>query len=52
MFLEFQKIYDRLEVTLIERGESFYQDRMTQVVKDLEEAGSYLESKSDDVIKL
>ncbi|XP_065058798.1 arginine--tRNA ligase, cytoplasmic-like isoform X2 [Rhopilema esculentum] len=36
---EFQKIYDRLEITLIERGESFYQDRMTQVVKELEEAG-------------
>jgi len=36
---EFQKIYDRLGVTLIERGESFYQDRMTQAVKDLEEAG-------------
>ncbi|XP_055596538.1 probable arginine--tRNA ligase, cytoplasmic [Uranotaenia lowii] len=36
---EFQKVYDRLEVTLIERGESFYQKRMEQVVKELSAAG-------------
>ncbi|ALC49717.1 Aats-arg [Drosophila busckii] len=29
---EFQKIYDRLNVTLKERGESFYQSRMLSVV--------------------
>lgn len=32
---EFQKIYDRLDITLIERGESFYQSRMETVVKEL-----------------
>lgn len=37
--LEFQKIYDRLDIKLIERGESFYQDMMVQTVKALEAAG-------------
>ena len=32
---EFEKIYKRLNVTLIERGESFYQKKMEEVVKDL-----------------
>ena len=32
---EFQKVYDRLDVKLVERGESFYQDRMKEVVSDL-----------------
>lgn len=36
---EFQKIYDRLDVTIIERGESFYQSRMEAIVKELEEKG-------------
>ena len=35
---EFEKIYKRLNVTLTERGESFYQDRMNQVVKILNKA--------------
>ncbi|XP_063927606.1 arginine--tRNA ligase, cytoplasmic [Zophobas morio] len=39
---EFQVIYDRLDIKLIERGESFYQTRMLEVVKELEEGG-YLE---------
>ena len=30
---EFDKVYKRLNVSLIERGESFYQDRMKKVVK-------------------
>ncbi|KAM7350300.1 arginine--tRNA ligase-like protein [Cochliomyia hominivorax] len=33
---EFQKIYDRLDVNLTEKGESFYQSRMVEVVKFLE----------------
>ena len=37
--LEFQVIYDRLGVTIIERGESFYQPIMPAVVKDLEDKG-------------
>uniref|UniRef100_F7EFE0 Arginine--tRNA ligase, cytoplasmic n=1 Tax=Monodelphis domestica TaxID=13616 RepID=F7EFE0_MONDO len=36
---EFQKIYDALDISLIERGESFYQDRMTDIVKEFEEKG-------------
>ncbi|XP_064636774.1 arginine--tRNA ligase, cytoplasmic-like [Lineus longissimus] len=36
---EFQKIYDRLGVTLVERGESFYQDLMVDLIKDLEAQG-------------
>ncbi|XP_038596353.1 arginine--tRNA ligase, cytoplasmic [Tachyglossus aculeatus] len=36
---EFNKIYDALDISIIERGESFYQDRMTDVVKEFEERG-------------
>ena len=39
LFSEFDKIYDRLDVTLIERGESFYHDLMPKVVADLERKG-------------
>ena len=35
---EFDKVYQRLGVTLVERGESFYQDRMKIVVELLEKA--------------
>lgn len=36
---EFQKVYDRLDIKIIDRGESFYQDRMDLVVKDLKDQG-------------
>ncbi|XP_041357238.1 arginine--tRNA ligase, cytoplasmic-like [Gigantopelta aegis] len=36
---EFQKVYDRLSVTLIDRGESFYQELMKDVVKYLDDNG-------------
>ena len=39
IFTEFQKIYDRLDIDLIERGESFYQDMMPGVVQELESNG-------------
>lgn len=39
VFPEFQKIYDSLDITLTERGESFYQDTMPEVVKVLEDKG-------------
>lgn len=32
---DFQKIYDRLDVTVTERGESFYQSRMLEIVEEL-----------------
>ncbi|XP_073507212.1 arginine--tRNA ligase, cytoplasmic isoform X4 [Phyllobates terribilis] len=36
---EFQKIYDFLDIRIIDRGESYYQDKMIQVVKEFEEKG-------------
>ena len=36
---EFQKIYDRLDIRLSERGESFYNPYLQAVVQDLEAAG-------------
>ncbi|KAG7517067.1 arginine-tRNA ligase, cytoplasmic [Solea senegalensis] len=36
---EFQKVYDCLNIHILERGESFYQELMTQVVKEFEERG-------------
>ncbi|XP_015114431.1 arginine--tRNA ligase, cytoplasmic [Diachasma alloeum] len=36
---EFDKLYKRLDVKLIERGESFYQKMMEEIVKDLESRG-------------
>lgn len=36
---EFQKIYDRLNIKIIDRGESFYQSRMDSVVKELKDKG-------------
>lgn len=39
---DFQRIYDRLGVTIIERGESFYQPMMPGVVKDLDDKGKSL----------
>lgn len=37
--VEFQKIYDRLDIKLTEKGESFYQTRMEKIVEDLQKAG-------------
>jgi arginyl-tRNA synthetase len=37
--LEFQQIYDMLDVKIIERGESFYQSRMESLVVELEKNG-------------
>ncbi|XP_060066767.1 arginine--tRNA ligase, cytoplasmic-like [Ylistrum balloti] len=34
---EFQKVYQRLGVSIVERGESFYQPLMGDIVKELEE---------------
>jgi len=36
---EFQKIYDRLDISLCERGESFYNPQLQAVVDDLRDAG-------------
>ncbi|KAG7321221.1 hypothetical protein KOW79_015636 [Hemibagrus wyckioides] len=36
---EFQKVYDCLGIHILERGESYYQDMMTEVVKEFEMKG-------------
>lgn len=36
---DFQRIYDRLDIKINERGESFYQSRMVDIVKKLDAAG-------------
>ncbi|KAJ8348424.1 hypothetical protein SKAU_G00270130 [Synaphobranchus kaupii] len=36
---EFQRVYECLDIHIIERGESFYQDMMTAVVQEFEEKG-------------
>ncbi len=49
---EFQKIYDRLDVHLTERGESFYNDQLSQVVQDLEECGLLVEDQGAQCVFL
>ncbi len=36
---EFQRVYDCLDIKIIERGESYYQDMMTKVVKEFDDKG-------------
>ncbi|KAK3100743.1 hypothetical protein FSP39_024553 [Pinctada imbricata] len=47
---EFTKIYERLGVKIIDRGESFYQERMKDVVKELEERGFLEEDEGRKVM--
>lgn len=47
---EFQKVYDRLDITLIERGESFYQKRMERLVEELESKGFLEEDEGRKVM--
>ncbi|XP_053983935.1 arginine--tRNA ligase, cytoplasmic [Hylaeus volcanicus] len=47
---EFQKLYDRLDIKLIERGESFYQKRMEAIVKELDEKGLLEEDEGRKVM--
>ncbi|TNN64640.1 Arginine--tRNA ligase, cytoplasmic [Liparis tanakae] len=45
---EFQKVYDCLDIKIVERGESYYQDMMTKVVKEFEERdGGFTYDTSD-----
>ena len=39
--LEFNKIYEALDISLVERGESFYQDKMHDIVKEFEDRGKH-----------
>jgi arginyl-tRNA synthetase len=36
IYLDFEHIYEQLDIKIIARGESFYQSRMIDVVKELE----------------
>jgi len=47
---EFQKVYDRLDIRITERGESFYQSRMEQVVADLTKKGMLEEDEGRKVM--
>ncbi|KAK6624534.1 hypothetical protein RUM44_011393 [Polyplax serrata] len=47
---EFQKIYDRLNIKLTEKGESFYQTRMETLVKDLEARGLLEEDEGRKIL--
>ncbi|XP_073979535.1 arginine--tRNA ligase-like protein isoform X1 [Rhodnius prolixus] len=47
---EFQVIYDKLDIEIIERGESFYQKHMEALVKDLDEKGLLIEDEGRKVI--
>lgn len=37
---DFSQIYQRLDIKITERGESFYQKMMVDIVKDLEAKGT------------
>ncbi|PSN17850.1 arginine--tRNA ligase [filamentous cyanobacterium CCP5] len=47
---EFQKIYDRLDIEIQERGESFYNPLLADVVKDLEDQGLLVEDQGAKVV--
>ncbi|GIY05978.1 arginine--tRNA ligase, cytoplasmic [Caerostris extrusa] len=47
---EISKIYERLDITIIERGESFYQERMKTLVKELEDRGVLVEDEGRKVL--
>ncbi|MDB9314666.1 arginine--tRNA ligase [Spirulina sp. CS-785/01] len=49
---EFQKIYDRLDVRLQERGESFYNPLLPDVIKDLNQAGILEENQGAQCVFL
>lgn len=47
---EFQEIYDRLKVNLVERGESFYNNLIPEVMKVLEEANQLQDSDGAKIV--
>ena len=44
VIVEFEKVYQRLGVTIVDRGESFYQELMKDVVRELDDKGKVHES--------
>lgn len=49
---EFQKVYDRLEVTLEERGESFYNEMIPGTIDRLDSAGLLDKDDGADIVRL
>lgn len=49
---EFQKIYDRLDIEITERGESFYNPLLADVVSDLEATGLLVEDQGAQCVFL
>ncbi len=49
---EFQKIYDRLDIQIQERGESFYNPLLPSVVEDLERSGLLVEDQGAQCVFL
>lgn len=49
---EFQKVYDRLGVTLEEHGESFYNDMIPSTIDMLAEAGLVSRDDGADIVRL
>ncbi|MEM9816717.1 MAG: arginine--tRNA ligase [Cyanobacteria bacterium P01_D01_bin.6] len=49
---EFQKIYDRLDIEVTERGESFYNPLLPEVVEDLQAQGLLVEDQGAQVVFL
>lgn len=47
---EFQKLYDRLDIKIQERGESFYNPLLSDVVKDLDAQGLLVEDQGAKVV--
>ncbi|XP_064105491.1 arginine--tRNA ligase, cytoplasmic-like isoform X2 [Macrobrachium nipponense] len=47
---EFQKVYERLQIRIVNRGESFYQSRMESLVKELNAAGLLEEDEGRKVM--
>jgi arginyl-tRNA synthetase len=47
---EFQKLYDRLDIAIEERGESFYNPLLADVVKDLDALGLLVEDQGAKVV--
>lgn len=42
---DFNRIYDRLEIKILERGESFYQKLMIELVEEFDKKGLFMFSK-------
>lgn len=37
---DFNQIYERLDITIVERGESFYQKHMIELVEEFDKLGN------------